>query len=159
MNSLRSAARRRLFSDSIALALLALTAVGCNAQWGLSGKPTSKDDPLEGNISGTVTYNAKPLVYGTVTFLGSGKPIQSMIQRDGGYSVRGVAVGHVQVTVASPDPKSIGSMANWKDPTKKPEPLDIPGWFAIPTEYESTGTSKLTYTIHRGENTINIELN
>jgi hypothetical protein len=70
---------------------------------------------------------------------------------------RGGATGAAWVAVNSPNPKGITLI--YKDPSKKQPPFpDAPGWFAIPKQYESTATSELTYTIKRGENSIDIEL-
>jgi hypothetical protein len=128
----------------VGIGLLALVAVGCQSK---------------GNVSGKVTYKSKPLVYGTVLFVGSdGGSVQAKIESDGSYSARGLAVGEAQVAVNSPDPKIIGINTNWKDPAKKPPPLVVPGWFAIPTQYESPSTSKLTYPVKGGSNVFDIDL-
>ena len=111
-----------------------------------------------GDVSGTVTYKGKPLPWGTVLFEGSDKAIsQGNIEADGSYIVPGVAIGEAQVAVNSPNPKSIQLLT--KNPNQKPEPYpDVPGWFAIPKQYEKPATSGLTYTIKGGENKIDIEL-
>src|SRR5262245_12552308 len=71
-------------------ALLALAVLGCQHR---------------GDLSGTVTYQAKPLVYGTVLVVASdGNTHQGPIGEDGSYSVHGVLVGPARVAVNSPDP-------------------------------------------------------
>jgi hypothetical protein len=128
----------------VGISVLALVAVGCSNK---------------GDVSGKVTYKDKPLVYGTVTFEAiEGPSIQASIKPDGSYHAAGVGTGEVKVAVNSPDPKIVGSHANWKDPSKKPPPINAPGWFAIPSQYESTQSSKLVYTVNRGDNRIDIEL-
>jgi type II secretory pathway pseudopilin PulG len=42
-------------------------------------------------------------------------------------------------------------------PNPPPRP-DFPGWFPIPSKYDAPYTSGLTYSIKRGENKIDIEL-
>jgi hypothetical protein len=49
-------------------------------------------------------------------------------------------------------------MANWKDPSKKPPPFEVPGWFEIPARYGSDSTSALTYKVKGGSNAFDIEL-
>ncbi len=144
MSSTRSIPVRSIFRPVVGIAFLALIAVGCQSK---------------GNVSGKVTYKDKPLVYGTVLFVGSdGASVQAKIENDGTYSARGLAVGKAQIAVNSPDPKSIGIYTTWKDPSKKPPPLEVPGWFGIPKQYESASTSGLSFPVEGGLNTNNIEL-
>jgi hypothetical protein len=109
-------------------------------------------------VSGKVTYNGKPVVFGTVLIHGRDGLRQGSIAPDGSFTVRGVATGEARVAVNSPNPKSIVLYPN-KNPKYKQEPYpDVPGWFEIPSKYENVSTSGLTYTIKGGTNTINIEL-
>jgi hypothetical protein len=48
--------------------------------------------------------------------------------------------------------------AGWRDEKKKPPPLEVPGWFAIPPRYGDVKSSGLTYNIRGGSNSIDIEL-
>jgi hypothetical protein len=123
--------------------LLLLFALGCSGR---------------GDVSGKVTYQNKSVPFGTVMIEGSdGSTRQGNIEKDGSYTVRDVAAGQVRVAVNSPNPKGI--TLNYKDPNKKPEPYpDVPGWFAIPKQYESIASSGLSYTVKGGSNTIDIEL-
>ncbi len=134
------AARRPL-----AAALLLLAAAGCGGR---------------GDVTGTVTYKGKPLVWGTVQFEGSDNLIrQANIQSDGTYAVQGVAPGEAKVAVSSINPKSSdfqGRQAEGRPPPK-PRP-EVKGWFPIPEKYDAPYKSGLVYTIKSGPNTINIEL-
>jgi hypothetical protein len=145
MNPTRSAPLRPRFRPVLGIGLLALVAVGCQSK---------------GDVAGKVTFNGKPLVYGTVLLEGSdGPPVQAKIQGDGSYSARGLPVGEVRIAVNSPDPKSVGSHTRFKDPAKQPPPPpDVPGWFEIPQKYSTTTTSGLTRPITGGSNEVNIEL-
>jgi hypothetical protein len=127
------------------LGFLALVAVGCQGK---------------GDVSVKVTYNGKPLVFGTVQFEGSdGGLRQGNIEADGSYSVSGVATGEAKVAVSSRNPKSSDFQAIQREGQKKLPPLpDRPGWFQIPDKYEMTYKSGLAYPIKRGANTIDIEL-
>ena len=140
-----SAPVRSFFRSTVALALLPLAALGC------AGK---------GDVSGKVTYQGKPLVFGTVQFEGSdGMLRQANIDRDGSYSVRGVAVGEAKVAVSSLNPKSSDFVPMQREGGKPPPPRpEIKGWFPIPEKYDTPFKSGLTYPIKRGENKIDIEL-
>jgi hypothetical protein len=144
MSQTRSAVVRSRVLPVAWIGLLAFVTGGCQSR---------------GDVSGKVTYKGKPLVYGTVLFVGSDKgSVQGIIQSDGTYSAPGLSVGEAQVAVSSPNPKVIGSMANFKDPKKRPKPLEVPGWFAIPAHYGDSITSKLTFTVQGGSNTFDIDL-
>ena len=133
-----------LFRPLLGISWLALCLLGCSGR---------------GDVTGKVTYQKKPLVFGSVLFEGSDRSLrQGNIEKDGSYSVRGVAVGEAHVAVNSANPKGIMILPP-KNPNKKAEPYpDAPGWFPIPNKYESPSTSGLTYTIKRGQNHIDIEL-
>jgi hypothetical protein len=140
------------------------------------------------DVSGKVTYQGKAVVCGTITFVGSdGMPIVVPIQSDGAYQAKQVPVGPVQVAVLSLDParplnpflatgrpdKQAGGAAdaeadsrfspsvrnppadrsNWTDPQ-----VDRSRWFPLPKSYELVPTSGLTAELHRGENTVNFDL-
>jgi hypothetical protein len=126
-----------------ALGLWTILAVGCAGR---------------GDVSGKVTYQGKPVVFGTILIQGRDGPHQGNIERDGSFTVRGVPVGEVRVAVNSPNPKGIQLYPN-KNPQYKQEPYpDVPGWFGIPKKYESVESSGLVYTIKGGMNTIEVEL-
>lgn len=136
---------RARFRPLVGLGLLALFAVGCQGQ---------------GNVAGQVTYQGKPLVFGTVQFEGSdGSLHQCNLGSDGRYAVAGVATGEAKVAVSSRNPKSSDFQPMQRDGGPKPPPQpEVKGWFPIPEKYETPGTSGLTYTVKRGENEINITL-
>jgi hypothetical protein len=140
-----SAPVRSFFRSTVALALLPLAALGC------AGK---------GDVSGKVTYQGKPLVWGTVQFEGSDNLVkQGNINSDGTYSIRGVATGEAKVAVSSINPKSSDFQVRQVEggPAPKPRP-EVKGWFPIPDKYDTPFKSGLTYPIKRGENKIDIEL-
>jgi hypothetical protein len=125
--------------------LLALAAIGCGGR---------------GDVSGKVTYKGKPLVWGTVQFEGSDKVVkQGNIERDGTYLVEDVAAGAAKAAVSSINPSSSDFQPLEREgrPPRKPRP-EVKGWFPIPTEYQDLSKPKLTYTVKRGENTIDIDL-
>ena len=125
--------------------LLSLAATGCAGQ---------------GDVSGKVSYKGKPLVWGTVQFEGSDNQIrQANINSDGTYVIRGVAVGQAKVAVSSINPQSSDFQMRQVEgkPPPKPRPK-VQGWFPIPEKYDTPYKSGLVYTIKRGENTFDIEL-
>jgi hypothetical protein len=129
----------------VVLSFLTLVAFGCERK---------------GDVSGKVTYKNKPLVFGTVQFEGKDGIIRSgNIERDGSYTVSGVATGETKVAVSSRNPKSSDFTPLQREggPKLPPRP-DYPGWFPIPEKYELTFKSGLIYAIKSGANTINIEL-
>jgi hypothetical protein len=145
MSSQYGAPARSFVRPTVALALLPLAALGC------AGK---------GDVSGKVTYQGKPLVWGTVQFEGSDHLVkQGNINSDGTYTVRGVATGEAKAAVSSINPKSSDFQVRQAEggPPPKPRP-EVKGWFPVPEKYDTPFKSGLTYTINRGENKIDIEL-
>jgi hypothetical protein len=145
MNPLSSTSVRWSSRPVVALTLLTL-AVGCAAK---------------GDVSGKVSYQGKPLVFGTVQFEASDKTIkQANIKEDGTYSIAGVPVGEAKVAVSSINPQSSDFQPLHRGenlPPPKPRPK-LPGWFPIPTDYQDLSKAKLTYTVTRGQNTHDIDL-
>jgi len=136
---------RSFVSPVVALDFLALAAVGCQGT---------------GDVSGKVTFQGKPLVFGTIVFEGSNGALhQGNIAKDGSYVVSGVATGEAKAAVSSRNPKSSDFIPIQRGGAPKPPPRpDFPGWFPIPSKYDAPYTSGLTYSIQRGENKIDIEL-
>src|SRR5262245_23725689 len=144
MGTTPSAPGRSLCRRTVGIGLVALLVIGCQSK---------------GNLTGKVTYKGKPLVYGTVLFVcNDNASVQAIIQPDGTYVANGLAVGDAKVAINSPNPKIIGSMANWKDPKKKPPPLEVPGWFEIPARYGTDGGGLLTYKVQGGTTVYDIDL-
>lgn len=121
------------------------------------------------DVTGSVTYNGKPVKTGTVTFFVDGAtPKAGQISADGTYKVTGVKIGAAKVTVASPDPST-------PDPDKmKRDPNNVKGgggkrptggtgkasgdWVPLPAQYADFTKSGLSYTVQASENKYNIEL-
>lgn len=113
------------------------------------------------DVSGKVTYQGKPVVYGTVVILGSdGIPKSGAIQPDGSFRVSGVKLGSAKVAVSSPQPP--GSTPPKKarergDDDDKPPPEVTPAspeviknWFPIPNKYGEPTKSELTVEVKSG---------
>jgi hypothetical protein len=146
MSPLSSAPARSSFRSAVAPVLLTLAVVGCAGR---------------GDVSGKVSYQGKPVVFGSVQFEASDKTIkQANIKEDGTYSIAGVPVGEAKVAVSSQNPQSSDFQRLHRgenQPPPKPRPA-IPGWFPIPTDYQDLSKAKLTFTVKRGQNPYDIDL-
>jgi hypothetical protein len=114
-----------------------------------------------GDVSGKVTYQGKPLVFGTVQIEGSDNLLrQGVIQSDGTYIVRNVAAGDARVAVSSANPNSSDFQPIVKGENPKPPPPRPPvkGWFPIPQGYQDISKPKLTFKVNSGQNTWDIDL-
>jgi hypothetical protein len=139
------AAVRVLVSPFLGVALLALALAGCGGK---------------GDVTGKVSLEGKPLVFGTVQFEGSdGRLRQANIQPDGSYTVSGVTTGEAKVAVSSQNPNSSDFKPLIREGGKAPPPRpEVKGWFPIPKKYDAPFTSGLKYPIRSGQNKIDIEL-
>jgi hypothetical protein len=145
----RSIARVCRFALAFTLPALAILLSGCGG-----GK---------GDVSGKVTYKGKAVVYGQVGFVGpDGNPRAAKINPDGSYSVTDVAAGEAKITVSSvlAPPKSTSDRP--PDPRyEAPESVDpdtAKKWFPIPLDYGDIGKTKLRFTVKRGSNSYDIQL-
>jgi hypothetical protein len=118
----------------LAAALLALA--GC-----IGGK---------GEVSGTVTFDGKPLPGGMVTFIpANGKPESCRIGEDGSYRVANVPTGRAQIKVVTQPPVEFG----------KGEPfLPLGKYVQIPKRYSDPESSGFTCDVKRGKQEHNLKL-
>ena len=128
----------------VALALLAglAAAAGCS-------KPVAV-------VTGTVTFDNKPLTTGEIHFLGpEGKSRSTVIGTDGTYRVDNAPVGKVKVAVVARKVEGEGKlMANpWK---ALPKPATVTS--LIPTKYNDPEQSGLSYDVAMGQQTIDVAL-
>jgi hypothetical protein len=124
-----------------------------------------------GDVSGTVTYQGKPLPLGTVTFMDAkNESLGSSPITQGKYAIAKVPVGLVKVIVSTPPPLTgkdpphplFKAKPRAESPKKAkrgerltPDPGSV---ISIPDKYRSPDQSDLTYTVTPGENTFEIEL-
>lgn len=157
--------RGRHAGQAFLVPLLGLLVAGCGSQ---------------GNISGKVLYQGKPLRGGTVTFFTPHKGAMScIITSDGNYSVSRVPVGEVKIAVQclSLRPRAAGPMRQMVQqavksgkvsqenvPAEVKQRLELSAPPAsekpvgIPPDYNDPEKSGLTYTVTGGEQTHDIEL-
>jgi hypothetical protein len=132
----------------------------------------------KGEVSGTVTYQGKPVTIGTVTFLdaNTNQALASSAIIRGKYAMAKVPAGLVKVLVTVPPPPPPGgerirlSLKKVKEEQKKkatlkdsaPPPDESGGQpvpqFTIPAKYGSPDQSGLTYTVRPGAQQHDIEL-
>jgi hypothetical protein len=139
-----------------------------------------------GDITGKVTYKGNPVVHGSVGFVGAdGIPRSTRINPDGTYTVKDVAVGEAKITVQSPKP--VAQVAGAKgghgggrpggreavglpkdapniempDRGEQPEYVDpeiVKKWVPIPDSVGDVAKTKLRFTVRKGANTHDIQV-
>jgi len=134
------------------------------------------DFKARGVVKGKVMAGKKPLTTGTVMFYGkNGITASASIDPEGNYEMNDAPVGECKVTVtvqALPaDPMVRARLKSGamklpegpKDPTKTGP--DLPSAPRVPKEvvpidikYSNPETSGLSFTVHKGEQTYNIDL-
>jgi len=136
-----------------AFALLALALGGLSAGCAPSKTP----------VKGTVKFNGKPVVYGSVTLVASDGIIYTgEIKEDGTFTIPDVPSGNAKVGVLSPNPTpATGANVGGKglDPglargdRRAPPPPEsvIKAWFPIPDKYGDPLTSGLTEEVKSGK--------
>src|SRR5262249_17810057 len=121
--------------------LVALLVAGCAPGWG--------------NVSGTVTFQGKPLTTGTIIFYDAANGAPSAeIQPDGKYTVSHVRAGKAKIAIVMP--MDIPFMAfGGAPPPKTAESGKVP---PVPPKYADREQSGLTYEVKAGNNTHDIKL-
>lgn len=143
MNAVPTAGARRR-ACLLMLALVALAPAACGGS-GLAG------------VSGTVTYQGKPVAKGTVTFVSTtsgGRNATGELQADGSYTLHteqpgdGAAPGDYLVTVYAHDEPVLDYT-----PKKPVRPKLL-----VPVKFERPETSGLKASVKSGSNTFNFVL-
>lgn len=103
-------------------------------------------------VAGKVTYQGKPVAWGSVTLRAAdGSVHQIGLNPDGTYRLDGVPVGPAQVGVASPDPKPSARGGRGGDERVPAGPQLPPGaWFPLPDKFANPQTSGLTVQVGSG---------
>ena len=137
----------------------------------LLGNTGCRKEAAKNTITGTVTYQDKPLLFGTVVLVGEDNlPRQGAIRVDGTYTVTDVPLGAVKIAVFSPDPKMRESKRTIQPPkikepssplhsaTPEAPAMDVAKWFPIPDHYNNPETSNLNTTIEESMTRFDIHL-
>jgi len=138
--------------------------VGC---LGISGC-FSKDPPL-GQVTGTVTYDGKPLEEGTIIFSVSGARDASGLIKNGEIQQvtsfkpgDGVPVGEARIAIiaikAGAGNISQGMFSQRDANSPGTSSMKVSTEFLIPTRYTNPEKSGLTATISKGKNEVRFEL-
>lgn len=122
---------------------------------------TGCSDGSAGSISGKVVYQNKPLQGGKLTFAHDKGTFYATIAEDGTYEVDKVPVGEVRIAVSSggrsvAPPRPIrGKMSPQLEKKLTTKPA---GNIAVPDRYRDPEKSGLTYEVHYGKQTHDIDL-
>lgn len=123
------------------------------------------------NVSGKVSYQGKPVVYGSVVVVGAdGVPKGGPIQPDGSFQASGVKIGPAKIAVSSPQPPGFGgakkARTSSRDDPDDRAPADagisaspevLKAWVPLPPKYADPQKSELTATIQAGQ-PLNLDL-
>jgi hypothetical protein len=113
-----------------------------------------------------VTYQGRPVVFGSVIFQSSDKTARSgVIAPDGSFTVAGIHPGAARIAVISRDPSKGRSASRSQKPDAPNQPgaavqeSPLSGWFLLPGKFESPRTSGLECQLTAGHvtNDINLE--
>jgi hypothetical protein len=111
-----------------------------------------------GQVSGTVSFQKKPVQSGTVMIIGSDSlPYYGSINKDGAFAVEKVPAGEAKVAVNSPDPRGPKARPGGR-PVEGRKDVDPKTWFELPPQYGDFNQSGLTLTVRRGENKFDIDM-
>lgn len=112
------------------------------------------------SVSGKVTYQGKPVVWGSVTLKAADGSIHQIgINTDGTYRLEGVPAGPAVVAVSSPDPAPSPRAKALADPRAPAGPPPVPpgAWFPLPARYADPATSGLTLQVGSGPADIDLK--
>ncbi len=122
--------------------------------------------PSRATITGRVSFQGKPVIWGSVVVVGAdGRIASGKIESDGTYRVEDAATGPVSLGVISRDPLVQNWASNIKATRSRPtakaftaSPVDRKKWFPLPLHYEDPAQSGLTAKLKRGGNEHDIQL-
>ena len=108
-----------------------------------------------GTVSGVVKYRGKPLPGGTISLLSDDQHTvaTSPVHADGTYSIATIPVGEVKIAVvtSAPSPKHM-AMPGMDGSTQEGK------YVPIPVRYHDSTKSGLTYSVTRGAQTYDVNL-
>jgi hypothetical protein len=122
---------------------------------------------MDCTLKGTVTYQGKPVIFGSVVAVGSdGVQRAGKIHEDGAYEIERLPRGPVKLCVLSPEPRNRSDLPpEMQAPPGGPAgpPPDLPRidkskWSPLPEQYNDPESSGLSTTVKSGDNHFDIEL-
>jgi hypothetical protein len=116
--------------------------------------------PGTATVAGKVTYQGKPVVWGSVTLKAAdGSVHQIGLNADGTYRLDRVPVGPAKVGVSSPDPAPSARAKSLEDARVPagPPPLPPGAWFPLPAKYADPATSGVTVQVGGGPGDIELK--
>lgn len=116
-----------------------------------------------GTLSGKVTYQGKPVVYGTVLVrCADGLQRTGNIEPDGSYAVLNVPAGPVKIGVESPQPPAPAAGGRTSRPGSKaaspPPTVDRSKWVKLPDDAADPEKSGIATTVPAGGAVFDIAL-
>ena len=117
--------------------------------------------PRHVDLAGTVSYQGKKVVTGSVQVVGvDGIVKSSPISPQGQFVVREIAVGPIKAIVNSPEPREPAPLTPelQKRFGNRPAPSRVEGWFAIPGECGDFATTNLEWALTSDSTRWDIEL-
>ena len=122
-----------------------------------------------GVVTGTVTFQDRPLVVGSVVILASdGIPRNAHISPEGFYTLADVPCGDARLAVHSPDPVQMAEVLEAEkikikkglsqSLERKLPDIDRAKWFPIPPAYGDFEKSGLEFRVEKGNNSFDIRL-
>lgn len=115
------------------------------------------------DVTGKVTYQGKPVVYGSVVMIGPDRlPKSGTIQPDGTFTVKGAKLGSAKVAVTSPPPPGVTVPKVAKSgrdaeedrgsstPVTPAPPEVLKNWFPLPDRFGDPDKSGVTVDVKVG---------
>jgi hypothetical protein len=116
------------------------------------------------DVTGKVTYQGKPVVFGAVVLIGpDGIPKAGAIQPDGSFTVKKARLGQTKVAVSSPPPPGANvpkaapkggreADEDRRSPTAEPPaaPEVLKNWFPLPERFGDHDKSGVTVEVKAG---------
>ncbi|MDY3552496.1 hypothetical protein R5W24_001579 [Gemmata sp. JC717] len=131
------------FAGAVTAFAAAVALVGCS------------DGPDLADVSGTVSYDGKPLDDGAITFVpadGKGGTAGGVI-KDGKYTAARVPTGHTKVVISGS--KVVGKKKVYPTPNSPEMPVTAE---LLPPKYSDPAKTELTHEVKSGTNEKNWEL-
>lgn len=157
---LSALARRPCGICTIGLVIVLFCSMGCGAKKNTPRAP----------ITGKVTFGAKSLGAGIITFVPDENPNATgvaYIRTDGTYESKGVPIGKCKVTVKTSHLNPVQPPPKPGDPKPQPpefyvqqsgDPKTGKVYIPIPLKYEKVESTTLTFDVQAGDNTYEIKL-